>query len=52
MMLVKTDLAGLKGKEGLMWVAEIPQGGRTGKHYHFVVVLITEKGQPPAVSEK
>ncbi len=55
-VIIRTDLAGLEGKEGLMWLAEIPPGGRTGKHYHpgheFVYTLegsgvLEEQGKPP-----
>ncbi len=32
--ILKTDLVGLEGKEGHMWVVVIPPGQATGKHYH------------------
>ena len=41
--LLKTDLAGMEGKEMNIWTAEIAPGASTGKHQHptprFVVVL-------------
>ena len=41
--LLKTDLAGMEGKEAHMWVAEIAPGAATGKHSHptprFVYVI-------------
>ena len=33
-VLLKTDLAGIKGKEGLIVFAEIAPGAATGKHTH------------------
>ncbi len=33
-VLLKTDLAGIKGKEGLIVLAEIAPGAATGKHTH------------------
>jgi len=56
-VLLKTDLAGTEGQEGVMWLIEIAPGAATGKHYHpgheFVYVLEgagrTEmEGKPPA----
>jgi quercetin dioxygenase-like cupin family protein len=53
--ILSTDLAGLEGKEGHMWVAVIPPGEATGKHYHpgyeFIYTLdgtgiIQEEGKP------
>ena len=32
--ILKTDLEGLEGKEGHLWVVVIPPGQATGKHYH------------------
>ena len=41
--LLKTDLAGMEGKEMNIWTAEIAPGAATAKHYHptprFVIVL-------------
>ena len=54
--LIKTDLAGIPGREGVMWIPEIPPGAASGKHYHpghnFVYVLegtltYVEEGKPP-----
>ena len=33
-VLLKTDLAGMKGKEGIVVLAEIAPGAATGKHTH------------------
>jgi quercetin dioxygenase-like cupin family protein len=42
-VLLKTDLAGMKGKEAILALAEIAPGGATGKHthqgYEFAYVL-------------
>ena len=42
-VLLKTDLAGTEGREGVVWAIEIAPGAATGKHYHpgheFVYVL-------------
>lgn len=42
-VLLKTELAGTEGQEGVMWLIEIAPGAATGKHYHpgheFVYVL-------------
>ena len=42
-VLLKTDLAGAGGQEGVVWLIEISPGAATGKHYHpgqeFVYVL-------------
>ena len=41
--LLKTDLAGMEGKEMNIWTGELVPGAKTGKHHHptprFVVVL-------------
>jgi len=41
--VLKTDMAGMEGKEAHMWVAEIARGAATGKHSHptprFVYVI-------------
>lgn len=41
--VLRTDMAGMEGKEAHMWVAEIAPGAATGKHSHptprFVYVL-------------
>jgi quercetin dioxygenase-like cupin family protein len=59
-VLLKTDLAGTAGREGVVWVIEIAPGAATGKHYHpgqeFVYVLEgaghTEvEGRPPVTVE-
>jgi quercetin dioxygenase-like cupin family protein len=53
--ILTTDLAGLDGKEGHMWVVVIPPGQATGKHYHpgheFIYTMqgtgvMQEKGKP------
>ncbi len=53
--ILTTDLAGLEGKEGHMWVVMIPPGQATGKHYHpgyeFIYTIegtgvMQEKGKP------
>ncbi len=42
-VLLRTDLAGTEGQEGVVWLIEIGPGAATGKHYHpgqeFVYVL-------------
>jgi len=42
-VLLKTDLAGTEGREGVVWLIEIAPGAATGTHYHpgheFVYVL-------------
>ncbi len=42
-VLLRTDLAGTEGQEGVVWLIEIAPGAATGKHYHpgqeFVYVL-------------
>jgi quercetin dioxygenase-like cupin family protein len=54
--LLKGELMGIAGKEVTMFMAEIPPGARTGKHYHpgdeFIYVLegagvLEEEGKPP-----
>jgi len=59
-VLLRTDLAGTEGQEGVMWLIEIAPGAATGKHYHpgqeFVYVLEgaghTEvEGRPPVTVE-
>lgn len=41
--LLKTDLAGMEGKEMNLWTADLAPGAQTGKHHHptprFVIVL-------------
>ncbi len=53
--ILRTDMAGLEGKEGHMWVVVIPPGEATGKHYHpgyeFIYTMdgtgvMQEKGKP------
>ena len=53
--ILKTDLAGLEGKEGHMWVVVIPPGQATWKHYHpgyeFIYTMegtgiMQEEGKP------
>ena len=55
-VLLKTDLAGVDGKEGIVVLAEIAPGATTGKHYHpaheFAYVLegsltLEVQGKPP-----
>ena len=55
-VILKTDLEGLAGKEGNMFVAEYTPGARSGKHYHpgheLIYVLeghgvMEEVGKPP-----
>ncbi len=55
-VILKTDLEGLAGKEGNMFIAEYKPGARSGKHYHpgheFIYVLeghgvMEEVGKPP-----
>jgi quercetin dioxygenase-like cupin family protein len=42
-VLLRTDLEGTEGQEGVIWLIEIAPGATTGKHYHpgqeFVYVL-------------
>ena len=54
--LLKTDLAGMEGKEMNIWMGELAPGAKTGKHHHptprFVVVLegsvvLEMEGKPP-----
>jgi quercetin dioxygenase-like cupin family protein len=33
-VLLKTDLAGIDGKEGLMYIIEVAPGATLPKHYH------------------
>ncbi len=33
-VLLKTDLAGIEGKEGVLFLAELAPGAVSGKHYH------------------
>lgn len=33
-VLLKTDLAGIEGKEGIILLVELPPGEAVGKHYH------------------
>jgi quercetin dioxygenase-like cupin family protein len=56
--LLKTDLAGVEGHEGGMWLIEIASGAATGKHYHpvheFIYVLegagqFEAEGKPPVI---
>ncbi|MDZ4340148.1 MAG: cupin domain-containing protein [candidate division NC10 bacterium] len=55
-VLLKSDLAGIDGKEGIVVLAEIAPGATTGKHYHpaheFAYVLegsltLEVQGKPP-----
>ena len=55
-VLLRTDLEGLPGKEGTMFLAEYEPGARSGKHYHpgheFAYVLegsiiVETEGQAP-----
>jgi len=57
-VLLRTDLAGTEGQEGVMWLIEIAPGAATGKHYHpgqeFVYVLegagrTDMEGKPTAI---
>ena len=54
--ILKTDMAGMEGKEANMWVADIAPGAATGKHTHptprFVYVIegsvtLEIEGKPP-----
>jgi quercetin dioxygenase-like cupin family protein len=54
--LLKTDLAGMEGKEMTIWTADLAPGAATGNHHHptprFVVVLegsvvLEIEGKPP-----
>jgi quercetin dioxygenase-like cupin family protein len=56
--ILTTDLEGLPGKQGTMFLAEYEPAARSGKHYHpgheFIYVLegsgvMEEVGKPPAV---
>ncbi|TAI65352.1 cupin domain-containing protein [Bradyrhizobium sp. Leo170] len=56
--LLKTDLAGMEGKEMNIWTAALTPGAQTGKHHHptprFVVVLegsvvVEMEGKPPQI---
>ena len=55
-VLLRTDLAGMDGQEGIIMVAVIAPGAATGKHYHpgheFAYVLegsgtLEVEGKPP-----
>ena len=55
-VLLKTELAGAGGQEGVVWLIEISPGAATGKHYHpgheFAYVLegsgtLEVEGKPP-----
>jgi len=54
--LLKTDLAGMAGKEGIMYIAKLAPGATAGKHFHpgpeFAYVLdgsltVEPQGQAP-----
>ena len=54
--VLKTDMAGMEGKEAHMWTADIAPGAATGKHSHptprFVYVIegsvsLEVEGKPP-----
>ena len=54
--LLKTDLAGMEGKEITIWMGDVAPGAQTGKHSHptprFVIVLegsvvLEMDGKPP-----
>jgi quercetin dioxygenase-like cupin family protein len=54
--LLKTDLEGMTGKEGIMYIAELAPGAVTGKHFHpgpeFAYILdgsltLEPQGQAP-----
>ncbi len=56
-VLLKTDLAGLEGKEGVVYIAELAPGVAAGKHYHpgqelgYVLagsLTLEQEGKPPA----
>jgi quercetin dioxygenase-like cupin family protein len=55
-VLLKTDLAGIEGKEGVLALAEIAPGAATGKHYHpgdelaYILegsLILEQEGKPP-----
>ena len=55
-VLLKTDLAGIEGKEGVVVLAELAPGAATGKHYHpgdellYVLegsLILEQEGKPP-----
>jgi quercetin dioxygenase-like cupin family protein len=54
--LLRTDLPGIEGREGIMYIAELAPGAAAGKHYHpgselFYVLegsmILEVEGQPP-----
>jgi len=54
--LLKTDLEGMAGKEGIMYIAELAPGAAAGKHFHpgpeFAYILdgsltLEQQGQAP-----
>lgn len=54
--LLRTDLAGMEGKEGIMYVADLAPGAVAGKHFHpglemaYILegaLLLEPDGQPP-----
>ena len=58
--VMRTDMAGMEGKEAHMWIAEIAPGASTGKHSHptprFVYVIegsvtVEIDGRPPQIFE-
>lgn len=59
--LLKTDLEGIQGKEGIVLMVELAPGAATGKHYHpgheFAYVmegsaLVETEGKPPATMKR
>ena len=54
--LLRTDLPGIEGREGIVYIAELAPGTAAGKHYHpgselFYVLegsmILEVEGQPP-----
>jgi quercetin dioxygenase-like cupin family protein len=54
--LLRTDLPGIEGREGIVYIAELAPGAAAGKHYHpgselFYVLegsmILEVEGQPP-----
>jgi quercetin dioxygenase-like cupin family protein len=59
--LLRTDLPGIEGKEGIVYIAELAPGAAAGKHYHpgselFYVLegsmILEVEGKPPATMKQ
>jgi quercetin dioxygenase-like cupin family protein len=59
--LLRTDLPGIEGKEGIVYIAELAPGAAAGKHYHpgselFYVLegsmILEVEGKPPVTMKQ